>query len=68
MNRSASRPAREGQVRWTGLASRLLPLLAVVIMAVGGGWAGLLAPVHAQGTVDYDADDDGLIEVSSRRS
>ncbi len=29
------------------------------------GWAGLPAPVQAQRTDDYDADDDGLIEVSN---
>ena len=62
---SLKQPAGKGWVRRTGLLPWLLPLLAVAIVAAGLGWAGLSAPAQAQGTVDYDADDDGLIEVSN---
>lgn len=63
--RSSKQPARKGWVRWTDLFPWLpSPLAAAVLVA--GVWVGLSAPVQAQGaTVDYDADDDGLIEVSS---
>ena len=63
--RSLKQPARKGWVRRTALLPWLLPLLVVAIVAAGLGWAGWSAPVQAQGTVDYDPDDDGLIEVSS---
>ena len=59
-------PARKGWMWRTGLLPWLLPLLAVAIVAAGVGWADFPAPVQAQAaTADYDADDDGLIEVSA---
>ena len=63
--RSLKQPARKGWMWRTGLLTWLLPLLAVAILVAAGAWVGLSAPVQAQGTVDYDADDDGLIEVSN---
>ena len=63
--RSLKQPARKGWGRRTGHLPWLLPLLAVAIVVAVGAWAGLSAPVQAQGTADYDRDDDGLIEVSS---
>ena len=63
--RSSKQPARKGWVRCTGLLPWLPPLLAVAVLVAVGVWAGLSAPVQAQGTEDYDADEDGLIEVSS---
>ena len=62
---SLKQPARKGWVRRTGLLPWLLPILAVAIVAVGLGWAGLSGPVQAQATVDYDQDNDSLIEVSN---
>ena len=50
----------------TGLLPWLVPLLAVAVLVAVGAWVGLSAPVQAQAvTADYDADDDGLIEVST---
>ena len=63
--RSMKQPARKGWVRRIGLFPWLLPLLTVAVLVAVGMWVGLSAPVQAQGTEDYDADDDGLIEVSS---
>ena len=63
--RSSKQPAHKGWVRRIGLFPWLLPLLAVAVLVAGGMWVGLSPPVQAQGTEDYDADDDGLIEVSS---
>ena len=63
--RSLKQPARKGWMWRTGLLTWLLPLLAVAILVAAGAWVGLSAPVQAQGTVDYDADNDGLIGVSS---
>ena len=62
---SLKQPALKGWARRTGLLPWLLPLLAVAIVAAGVGWAGLSAPVQAQGTMDYDQDNDSLIEVSN---
>ena len=62
---SLKQPARKGWMWRTGLLPWLLPLLAVAVLVAVGAWVGLSAPVQAQETVDYDADDDGLIEVSS---
>ena len=47
-----------------GLLPWLLPLLAVAIVAAGA-WVGLSAPAQALIPVDYDRDDEGLIEVSN---
>ena len=64
--RSAKQPPGKVWAGRTGLLSWLLPLLAVAVLVAVGVWAGLSTPVQAQGaTVDHDADDDGLIEVSS---
>ena len=63
---SLKQPARKGWMWRTGLLPWLLPLLAVAIVAAGVGWADFPAPVQAQAaTADYDADDDGLMEVST---
>ena len=62
---SLKQPARKGWMWRTGLFPWLLPLLAVAVLVAAGAWVGLSAPVQAQGTVDYDADDDGLIGVSN---
>ena len=63
--RSLKQPARKGRARRTGLLPWLLPLLAVAVLVAGVGWAGFPAPAQALIPMDYDRDDDGLIEVSN---
>ena len=62
---SSKQLARKGWVRRTALLPRLPLLLAVAIVAGGVVWASLSAPVQALVPLDYDRDNDGLIEVSN---
>ena len=63
--RSLEQRASKGWERRTVLLPWLPGLLAIVALIAVGVSVGMSAPVQAQGTEDYDADDDGLIEVSS---
>ena len=62
---SLNQPAGIGRARRMSPFPWLLPLLAVAVLGAVGAWVGFPAPVQALIPVDYDRDDDGLIEVSS---